>query len=114
MEQELFRPLLSDFIEMDHEQGLLSEKIDWTYFVLSAVLEAWVSVDVDPSDVGPDAEAPLQLRGRDACEGVGDELVHAVFLRGSVLPAPFPVRSKRLGPLPQSYWQGRSAEDPPV
>ena len=32
MEQELFRPLLSDFIDMDHELVLLSEKIDWTYF----------------------------------------------------------------------------------
>ena len=32
MEPELFRPLLSDFIDMDHELVLLSEKIDWTYF----------------------------------------------------------------------------------
>ena len=32
MEQELFGPLLSDFIDMDHELVLLSEKIDWTYF----------------------------------------------------------------------------------
>ena len=32
MEQELFRPRLSDFIDMDHELVLLSEKIDWTYF----------------------------------------------------------------------------------
>lgn len=32
MEQELFRPLLSDFINMNHELVLLSEKIDWSYF----------------------------------------------------------------------------------
>lgn len=31
-EPELFRPLLSDFIDMSHELVLLSEKIDWSYF----------------------------------------------------------------------------------
>ncbi len=29
---ELFRPLLSEFIDMDHELVLLSKKIDWNYF----------------------------------------------------------------------------------
>lgn len=32
VEQELFRPLLSDFIAMKHELALLPERIDWTYF----------------------------------------------------------------------------------
>ena len=32
MEQDLFRPLLSDFIDMGHGLVLLSEKIDWSYF----------------------------------------------------------------------------------
>lgn len=32
MGQELFRPLLSDLIDMDHDLVLLSEMIDWTYF----------------------------------------------------------------------------------
>lgn len=31
-EPELFRPLLSDFIDMSHELVLLSERIDWSYF----------------------------------------------------------------------------------
>ena len=31
-EPELFRPLLSDFIDMSHELVLLSEKIEWSYF----------------------------------------------------------------------------------
>jgi len=29
---ELFRPLLSEFIDMNHELVLLSKKIDWNYF----------------------------------------------------------------------------------
>lgn len=32
MEPELFRPLLSSFIDMNHELVLLSEEIDWSYF----------------------------------------------------------------------------------
>jgi len=31
-ERDLFRPLLSDFIDMRHELVLLSERIDWSYF----------------------------------------------------------------------------------
>ena len=31
-QRELFRPLLSDFIDMNHELVLLSQKIDWKYF----------------------------------------------------------------------------------
>jgi len=31
-QRELFRPLLSDFIDMNHELVLLSNKIDWKYF----------------------------------------------------------------------------------
>lgn len=31
-ELELFRPLLSDFIDMNHELVLLSERIEWSYF----------------------------------------------------------------------------------
>lgn len=31
-QREMFRPLLSDFIDMDHELVLLAEKIDWKYF----------------------------------------------------------------------------------
>jgi IS5 family transposase len=30
--RNLFRPLLSDFIHLDHELVLLSAKIDWQYF----------------------------------------------------------------------------------
>ena len=29
---ELFRPMLVDFIDHEHELVLLSEKIDWNYF----------------------------------------------------------------------------------
>ena len=29
---ELFRPMLVDFIDNEHELVLLSEKIDWNYF----------------------------------------------------------------------------------
>jgi IS5 family transposase len=28
-QRDLFRPLLSDFIDMDHELVLLGQKIDW-------------------------------------------------------------------------------------
>jgi len=31
-QRELFRPLLSDFIDLNHELVLLSQKIDWKYF----------------------------------------------------------------------------------
>lgn len=31
-QRELFRPLLEDFIDMDHELVLLGNKIDWSYF----------------------------------------------------------------------------------
>ncbi len=31
-QKELFRPLLSEFIDMNHELVLLSKKIDWNYF----------------------------------------------------------------------------------
>ena len=31
-QRDLFKPLLSDFIDMDHELVLLSDKIDWSYF----------------------------------------------------------------------------------
>jgi len=31
-ERDMFRPLLSDFIDMKHELVLLSERIDWSYF----------------------------------------------------------------------------------
>lgn len=31
-QRDLFRPLLSDFINMGHELILLGEKIDWSYF----------------------------------------------------------------------------------
>jgi len=31
-QRELFRPLLSEFIDMNHELVLLSKKIDWNYF----------------------------------------------------------------------------------
>ena len=31
-QQNLFRPLLKDFIDMSHELILLSDKIDWKYF----------------------------------------------------------------------------------
>jgi len=31
-ERDMFRPLLSDFIDMKHELVLLSERIDWNYF----------------------------------------------------------------------------------
>ena len=31
-EPELFRPMLSNFIDMNHEIVLLADKIDWTYF----------------------------------------------------------------------------------
>jgi transposase, IS5 family len=31
-QSELFRPMLVDFIDMNHELVLLSEKIDWSYF----------------------------------------------------------------------------------
>jgi len=31
-QQNLFRPLLKDFIDMSHELLLLSNKIDWNYF----------------------------------------------------------------------------------
>lgn len=31
-QRELFRPMLEDFIDMNHELALLSKKIDWTYF----------------------------------------------------------------------------------
>ena len=28
----MFRPILDDFIDLDHELVLLANKIDWTYF----------------------------------------------------------------------------------
>ena len=31
-EGELFRPLLKDFIDMNHELALLADRIDWRYF----------------------------------------------------------------------------------
>ncbi|MDD4109852.1 MAG: IS5 family transposase [Prolixibacteraceae bacterium] len=31
-QRELFRPMLEDFIDMNHELALLSKKIDWSYF----------------------------------------------------------------------------------
>ena len=31
-QRDLFKPLLSDFIDMDHELVLLADKIDWSYF----------------------------------------------------------------------------------
>lgn len=31
-EGELFRPLLKDFIDMNHELALLADRIDWGYF----------------------------------------------------------------------------------
>jgi len=31
-QRDLFKPLLSDFIDMAHELVLLSDKIDWKYF----------------------------------------------------------------------------------
>lgn len=31
-EAELFRPLLKDFIDMNHQLVLLADKIDWSYF----------------------------------------------------------------------------------
>ena len=31
-QQNLFQPLLKDFINMSHELVLLSDKIDWDYF----------------------------------------------------------------------------------
>lgn len=31
-QQDLFKPLLKEFIDLNHELVLLSDKIDWTYF----------------------------------------------------------------------------------
>ena len=31
-QRDLFRPLLEDFIDMNHELVLLANKIDWNYF----------------------------------------------------------------------------------
>ena len=31
-QRDLFRPLLEDFINMNHELVLLADKIDWSYF----------------------------------------------------------------------------------
>jgi len=31
-QRDLFRPMLKDFIDMNHELVLLADKIDWSYF----------------------------------------------------------------------------------
>ena len=31
-QQDLFKPLLKEFINLNHELALLGDKIDWTYF----------------------------------------------------------------------------------
>jgi len=31
-QQNLFRPLLKEFINLNHELSLLADKIDWKYF----------------------------------------------------------------------------------
>lgn len=31
-QQDLFRPMLTDFIDKDHKLVLLADKIDWNYF----------------------------------------------------------------------------------
>lgn len=31
-QRDLFRPMLKDFVDLDHELVLLSDKIDWKYF----------------------------------------------------------------------------------
>ena len=31
-QRDMFRPILDDFIDLDHELVLLANKIDWTYF----------------------------------------------------------------------------------
>jgi len=31
-QRDIFKPLLSDFIDLSHELSLLAQRIDWSYF----------------------------------------------------------------------------------
>lgn len=109
-EPELFRPLLSDFIDMSHELVLLSEKIEWSYFerefspLYSRTGKAAMPVRLMVGCLL--LKHMYNLGGRDPCACLGDEPLHAVLLRRGVLPAPLSVRPERLRAFPQAREQG--------